>query len=39
VDADLELQDQKCPGEGKQIIETKFSGWHCWEHQVISMEK
>lgn len=39
VDADLELMDQKIPGEGKRIIEEKFSGWHRWEHQVVSMER
>jgi GDPmannose 4,6-dehydratase len=39
VDADLELMDQPCPGEGKKIMEEKFNGWHRWEHQVISMER
>jgi GDPmannose 4,6-dehydratase len=39
VDADLELQDQKCPGEGKKIISNKFKDWHFWEHQVVSMER
>jgi len=37
VDADLELAGLQAPGEGKEIINTKFSGWHNWEDQVISM--
>jgi GDPmannose 4,6-dehydratase len=39
VDADLELLDLPCPGEGKQILQTHFTGWHRWEHQVVSMER
>ena len=39
VDADLELSGQSCPGEGRKILKERFSGWHRWEHQVISMEK
>jgi GDPmannose 4,6-dehydratase len=39
VDADLELAGQPCPGEGRRILEERFSGWHRWEHQVVSMEK
>lgn len=39
VDADLELMGLDKPGEGKQIIEEKFGGWHRWEAQVISMDK
>ncbi|HAF61644.1 MAG TPA: GDP-mannose 4,6-dehydratase, partial [Anaerolineaceae bacterium] len=38
VDADLELQGLPCPGEGRQILETNFGGWHRWDNQVISME-
>jgi GDPmannose 4,6-dehydratase len=38
VDADLELQGLESPGEGKQILEKEFTGWHRWEHQVTSME-
>ncbi len=38
VDADLEMSGQGCPGEGKRIIEERFSGWHQWVHQAISME-
>lgn len=39
VDADLELMGEKCPGEGKKIMEERFNGWHRWEHQVVSMER
>jgi len=39
VDADLELMGLDKPGEGKQIIEEKFGGWHRWEAQVVSMDK
>jgi GDPmannose 4,6-dehydratase len=39
VDADLELMGLDKPGEGKQIIEDKFGGWHRWEAQVVSMDK
>jgi GDPmannose 4,6-dehydratase len=39
VDADLELLGEKCPGEGKKILDARFDGWHKWEHQVVSMEK
>jgi len=38
VDADIELIGLKAPGEGKHILEEKFTGWHRWESQVISME-
>jgi GDPmannose 4,6-dehydratase len=37
VDADLELIGQACPGEGRRIIQEKFSGWHRWDDQVGSM--
>jgi GDPmannose 4,6-dehydratase len=39
VDADLELVGLACPGEGQRILQEKFTGWHRWEHQVISMER
>lgn len=39
VDADLELAGLPCPGEGRKILESRFTGWHRWEHQVISMER
>ena len=38
VDADLELQGLPCPGEGRQILQNNFGGWHRWNDQVISME-
>ena len=39
VDADLELIGLPCPGEGKQILQTRFNGWHRWDHQIVSMDK
>ena len=39
VDADLELARLECPGEGKKVVDEKFSGWHRWEDQVVSMER
>lgn len=39
VDADLEAMGLECPGEGKKILREKFSNWHRWEQQVISMER
>jgi GDPmannose 4,6-dehydratase len=39
VDADLELVGLQCPGEGKKVVNEKFSGWHKWEDQVVSMER
>jgi GDPmannose 4,6-dehydratase len=37
VDADLELMGLEAPGEGRKIIEEKFSVWHRWDDQVVSM--
>lgn len=39
VDADLELAGQTCPGDGMRILQSRFTGWHRWEHQVVSMER
>jgi GDPmannose 4,6-dehydratase len=39
VDADMELAGLTAPGEGRQILLEKFTGWHRWEHQVVSMER
>jgi GDPmannose 4,6-dehydratase len=39
VDADMELMGLECPGEGRKILDERFSGWHRWEHQVVSMER
>ena len=37
VDADLELAGLDAPGDGEKIFKAKFSDWHRWEHQVVSM--
>jgi GDPmannose 4,6-dehydratase len=37
VDADLALVGLDAPGEGRKIIEEKFSDWHRWDDQVVSM--
>ncbi|MGD2158700.1 MAG: GDP-mannose 4,6-dehydratase [Anaerolineales bacterium] len=39
VDADLELVDLPAPGDGKRLLEERFSDWHFWQHQVVSMER
>ncbi len=39
VDADLELAGLKAIGEGRKILEERFTGWHRWDRQVISMER
>jgi GDPmannose 4,6-dehydratase len=39
VDADLELLNLECPGDGTRILKANFNGWHRWEHQVVSMER
>jgi GDPmannose 4,6-dehydratase len=39
VDADLELVGLEAPGEGKKVLDEKFSDWHNWEDQVVSMER
>ncbi len=39
VDADLELAGLKSIGEGRKILEERFTGWHRWDRQVISMER
>jgi GDPmannose 4,6-dehydratase len=39
VDADLELAGLDSPGEGRRILRERFTGWHNWESQVISMER
>ncbi|MDZ4159893.1 MAG: GDP-mannose 4,6-dehydratase [Anaerolineaceae bacterium] len=38
VDADMELLGLQSPGEGRQLLQERFSGWHRWEQQVVSME-
>jgi GDPmannose 4,6-dehydratase len=39
VDADLELLGLDSPGEGKRILKERFTSWHRWEQQVVSMDK
>jgi GDPmannose 4,6-dehydratase len=34
VDADMEVVGLESPGEGKKIMEEKFSHWHRWETSV-----
>lgn len=34
VDADMEAIGLTPPGEGKRILEEKFSGWHHWDNSV-----
>ena len=38
VDADLELQELASPGEGRKIMENRFTAWHRWDNQVRSMD-
>jgi GDPmannose 4,6-dehydratase len=39
VDADLELAGMEAIGEGRKILQERFTGWHRWDRQVISMER
>ena len=39
VDADLAAMGLDYPGEGRKVILEKFSTWHRWEDQTISMER
>lgn len=36
VDADMEAVGLEPPGEGKKILEKKFTGWHRWETGVTA---
>lgn len=38
VDADIEKIGLPSPGEGRQILNKYFEGWHRWDDQVISMD-
>jgi GDPmannose 4,6-dehydratase len=38
VDADLERMGIEPPGEGRQLLQDRFDGWHRWDSQVVSME-
>jgi len=37
VDADMEAIGLTPPGEGKRILEEKFTGWHRWETGVTAV--
>jgi GDPmannose 4,6-dehydratase len=37
--AGLKLAGLPSPGAGRRILAERFSGWHRWEEQVISMEQ
>lgn len=39
MDADLESLGLPVPGEGKRVVDEKFGDWHCWEHQVLTMDR
>ena len=38
LDADLTLLGVTPPGQGLRSLQARFSGWHRWESQVVSME-
>ncbi|MCE7979637.1 MAG: GDP-mannose 4,6-dehydratase [Caldilinea sp. CFX5] len=38
LDADLELLGVTPPGQGLRSLQNRFSDWHRWESQVVSME-
>jgi len=38
LDADLGLVVLELPGEGQRMLQY-FDSWHCWEDQIVSMEK
>lgn len=37
VDADMEAMGVEPPGEGKRILEQKFTGWHSWDTSVSAL--
>lgn len=39
LDADLELLGVTPPGQGLRSLQERFSDWHRWESQVVSMER
>ncbi|RPF47017.1 GDPmannose 4,6-dehydratase [Thermodesulfitimonas autotrophica] len=39
VDADIEAAGLTPPGEGKRILQEKFSGWHRWEGAVTALHQ
>jgi GDPmannose 4,6-dehydratase len=38
VDADMELLGLESPGNGKRILNERFTSWHRWDQQVVSMD-
>jgi len=39
VDADMEALGLESIGEGKKIMEEKFTGWHQWDNSVVAALK
>jgi len=39
VDADMEASRVEPPGEGKKIMEAKFTGWHQWDNGVKAVHE
>jgi len=39
VDADVAAQGGTPPGEGKRILQEKFTGWHQWDNSVAAALK
>lgn len=39
VDADLERLGLDSPGAGSRLVREKFSSWHRWEDQIVSMDE
>jgi GDPmannose 4,6-dehydratase len=39
VDADMELEGLKAPGDGKKLLELHHGKWHRWDSQIVSMER
>ncbi|MFC2106170.1 GDP-mannose 4,6-dehydratase [Candidatus Bipolaricaulota bacterium] len=39
VDADIAAQGGIPPGEGKRILQEKFTGWHQWDTSVAALQQ
>ena len=39
VDADIAAQGGTPPGEGKRILQEKFTGWHQWDNSIAAALK
>ena len=39
VDADITAQGRTPPGEGRRILEERFTGWHQWDSSVAAVSK